>query len=150
MKCGEKKDYLTPFSLFKWAEQCCNKLNCRQQIPPDWIISRMLKIRIELLDYCQNQSHRRKSQSFPAKGSNGIQPCPYCSMPYFAGPNQAMSGPVSRVLRLQKGQKEDLFLAYFVISLLYPCHTLSATPKRPILLIPFSFSTLSITRSQRN
>lgn len=37
------KERLTPFSLYKWTKQSCSKLNCRQQIPPHWIISRMLK-----------------------------------------------------------------------------------------------------------
>lgn len=37
------KERLTPFFLYKWTKQSCSKLNCKQQIPPDWIILRMLK-----------------------------------------------------------------------------------------------------------
>lgn len=138
-ECGGKKDDLTPFSLYKWTKQSCNKLNCRQQISPDWIISRMLKIRIGLLDYCQHQSHHREKSVLPCESQQWDPTFPNGCMPYFAGPNQAICGPVSRILRLEKGQKEDLFLAYFVTSLLYPCHTLSAILRRLILSIPFSF-----------
>lgn len=127
------KERWTPFFLYKWTKQSCSKLNRKQQIPLDhnedaeelgcWITASI-------------SPTTGKSHPCPAKVSNGIQPFPYCCIPYFAGPNQPICGPVSRILRVEKGQKEDLFLAYFVKSLLYPCHILSATPKRLILLIP--------------
>lgn len=135
----EKKDYLSYFSLYKWTKspatnwtagnryhQTGSYSGYQRQELGCWITASIIPI-------------TGKSQSCPVKVSNGIQPFPNYCRPYFTSPNQATCGPVSRIFRLEKGQKEDLFLVYFIISLLNPCHTLSAIPKRLILLIPFPF-----------
>lgn len=138
MKLGEKKDYLTPFSLYKGTKQSCKKLDCRQQIPPDWIISRMLKVRIVLLDYCQHQSHHREKSVLPCKSVMGS------NLSHIL---------VCLTLQVLTRLYVDWFLqfldwrrvrkrTYFWLILSYPRyihHTLFVLPKMLILLIPLSF-----------